>query len=259
MTTDPKRVQDVFLAAVECHEPADRAAILAAECSGDPELRRRVEILLRAHDQFDGSLDAPLAVLRREIPPSSRPDHPDREPTLDDTSFAAGRSPDLISGSESNVTVAAGAGVISRERTDRVLPAIKGYDVLGELGRGGMGVVYRARQIRLNRPCVLKMILAGVHADPECVARFLAEAEAVARLQHPNIVQIHYVGEAGGLPFFELEYVDGGSLDRRLDGTPWPARRAAELVEALARRRRGAPPGHHPPRPEARERPARHG
>ncbi len=65
--------------------------------------------------------------------------------------------------------------------------------------------------------------------------RFLAEAEAVARLQHPNIVQIHHIGEADGLPYFELEYIDGGSLDRRLDGTPWPARRAAELIESVAR------------------------
>ncbi len=79
------------------------------------------------------------------------------------------------------------------------------------------------------------MILGGAHASPEAAARFLAEAEAVARLQHPNVVQIHTIGEADGLPFFELEFLDGGSLDRRLDGTPWPARRAAELVESLAR------------------------
>jgi WD40 repeat protein len=98
-----------------------------------------------------------------------------------------------------------------------------------------MGVVYRARQLRLNRPCVLKMILAGAYAGAEATGRFLAEAEAVARLQHPNIVQIHHIGEADGLPLFELEYVPGGSLDRRLDGTPWPARRAAELIEPLAR------------------------
>ena len=79
------------------------------------------------------------------------------------------------------------------------------------------------------------MILAGAHADPVAAVRFLAEAEAVARLQHHHIVQIHHIGEADGLPFFELEYVEGGSLDRRLDGTPWPARRAATLIEALAR------------------------
>jgi WD40 repeat protein/serine/threonine protein kinase len=118
---------------------------------------------------------------------------------------------------------------------ERPVPAIAGYEILGELGRGGMGVVYRAREVRLNRPCVLKMILAGVHADEAAAVRFLTEAEAIAKLQHPNIVQIHHVGEADGLPFFELEYMDGGSLDRSLDGIPWHERRSAALVEALAR------------------------
>jgi serine/threonine-protein kinase len=118
---------------------------------------------------------------------------------------------------------------------ERPIPAVDGYEILGELGRGGMGVVYRARHVHLIRPCVLKMILAGDHAGAPAVARFLAEAEAVARLRYPNVVQIHHVGHAAGLPFFELEYVEGGSLDRRLDGTPWPPRRAAEVVEALTR------------------------
>ena len=104
---------------------------------------------------------------------------------------------------------------------ERPIPSIDGYEILDELGRGGMGVVYRARQVLLNRSCVLKMILAGAHADSEAIVRFLAEAEAIARMQHPNVVQIRHIGEADGLPFFELEYVEGGSLDRRLDGTPW--------------------------------------
>jgi eukaryotic-like serine/threonine-protein kinase len=112
---------------------------------------------------------------------------------------------------------------------------IAGYDVFGELGRGGMGVVYRAHQLRLNRPCALKMILAGSHAGADATARFLAEAEAIARLQHPHIVQIHHIGEADGSPFFELEYLSGGSLDQQLDGTPWEPKRASRLVEQLAR------------------------
>ncbi|HWE37616.1 MAG TPA: protein kinase [Isosphaeraceae bacterium] len=112
---------------------------------------------------------------------------------------------------------------------------VPGYEVLGILGRGGMGVVYEARQRKLNRPCALKMILGGAHADADATARFLAEAEAVARLQHPNIVQIYHIGEVDGLPFVELEYVPGGGLDSALDGTPWPARRAAAMVEPLAR------------------------
>jgi len=110
-----------------------------------------------------------------------------------------------------------------------------GYEILGELGRGGMGVVYLARNVALNRPCALKMILASLHAGSTAVARFRTEAEAVARLRHPGIVQIYHIGDAGGLPFLELEYLAGGNLDRTLDGTPRPPADAARLVEALAR------------------------
>ena len=116
----------------------------------------------------------------------------------------------------------------------RPCPRWPGYEITGELGRGGMGVVYEARHVRLNRPCALKMILAGAHASPEDVARFVTEAEAIARLQHPSIVQIRHIGDADGLPFLELEYLAGGSLDRQLDGTPWPATRAAQLAEQVA-------------------------
>jgi WD40 repeat protein len=127
---------------------------------------------------------------------------------------------------------ASGAGA---SPTRRAVPTIPGYEIAGELGRGAMGVVYHARHVLLNRPCALKTILTGAYSDPVTTVRFLAEAEAVARLRHPNVVQIHHIGEADGLPFLELEYLDGGSLDRHLDGTPWPARRAAALVEPLAR------------------------
>jgi serine/threonine-protein kinase len=98
-----------------------------------------------------------------------------------------------------------------------------------------MGVVYEARHLGLKRTVALKVIRAGTHADLHELARFRAEAEAVARLQHPNIVQVYEVGEHDGLPFFALEFCAGGSLARRLDGQPLPAAQAAELVEALAR------------------------
>jgi tetratricopeptide (TPR) repeat protein len=115
------------------------------------------------------------------------------------------------------------------------LPCIPGYEILGRLGRGGVGVVYKALQERLNRLVALKMLLVAAHADAAQVARFRAEAEAQARVQHPNIVQIFEVGEADGWPYLALEFVDGGGLADRLDGTPQPVRWTAELVETLAR------------------------
>jgi hypothetical protein len=111
---------------------------------------------------------------------------------------------------------------------------VSGFEILSELGRGGMGVVYKARQVTLKRLVALKMVLAAEHAGPEQFARFRTEAEAVAQLHHPNIVQIYEIGEHGGLPFFSLEYCGGGSLESRLKN-PWPSRQAAELVKTLAR------------------------
>src|SRR5262249_32888009 len=110
-----------------------------------------------------------------------------------------------------------------------------GYEVVGELGRGGMGVVYRARQVQLNRMVALKMILAGGHAAAEDRVRFLAEAEAVAAVKHPGIVQIHDFGTHNGLPFFALEFCPNGSLEKKLAGTPLPGQEAARLMEQVAR------------------------
>jgi hypothetical protein len=114
-------------------------------------------------------------------------------------------------------------------------PALPGYEILGELGRGAMGVVYLARHLQLQRLVALKMILHGTHADAEDVQRFRNEAEAVARLQHPHIVQIYEIGDYQGLPYCALEYCAGGNLQRRLNGTPLQPREAAQLSETLAR------------------------
>jgi serine/threonine-protein kinase len=115
------------------------------------------------------------------------------------------------------------------------LPQVPGYAVEAELGRGGMGVVYKARHLRLNRTVALKMLLAGAYAGPHDLARFLREAEAEAGLQHPHIVQVHDVGEHDGRPYFTMELVEGGSLADRLRGTPQPAPQAAALLATLAR------------------------
>ena len=114
-------------------------------------------------------------------------------------------------------------------------PDVPGYEIMRELGRGGMGIVYQARQLALQRSVALKMILVGAHAGAKDIARFAGEAKVIARLQHPNIVQIYDVGDAAGRPYFALEFVAGGSLAQHLDGTPQPAYRAAAMIETLAR------------------------
>jgi tRNA A-37 threonylcarbamoyl transferase component Bud32 len=108
------------------------------------------------------------------------------------------------------------------------------YEILGILGHGGMGVVYKAKQRRLKRIVALKMIGEGSRARPDQRVRFLIEAEAVARLRHPNVVAVYDFGEAEGHPFVTLEWLEGGSLADRLKGTTWPGRAAAELVATLA-------------------------
>jgi serine/threonine-protein kinase len=114
------------------------------------------------------------------------------------------------------------------------LPEIPGYEVKAILGHGGMGVVYRARHLQLNRAVALKMLLSGPFARPQERDRFRREAEAVAGLRHPNIVQVYDCGECDGRPFFTMEFVEGGTLSRKLAGTPLAARDAATLVATLA-------------------------
>ncbi len=113
-------------------------------------------------------------------------------------------------------------------------PTVPGYQILRVLGRGAMGVVYQARQVGLDRMVALKMILSGEHAGERDLARFRVEAEAVAKLQHPHIVQVYEINSVDGKPYFCLEFVDGGPLDKKLSGNPQPFREAAELIRHLA-------------------------
>jgi serine/threonine-protein kinase len=132
-------------------------------------------------------------------------------------------------------------GAATGEKTE--LPQIPGYEVQAVLGRGGMGVVFRARHLRLGRLVALKMALAGAYTGLHERERFQREAEAVASLRHANIVQIHDVGDHQGRPYLTMEFVEGGSLAQKLAGTPQPARAAAALLATLARAMQAAHQG----------------
>jgi len=112
--------------------------------------------------------------------------------------------------------------------------SLPGYEVLEVLGRGGMGVVYKARQLGFKRIVALKMVIGGSHARAEVLSRFLAEAELIARLHHRHIVQVYDFGTHEGLPFYSMEYLSGGSVAARVRGEPQPSRWSAELVQQLA-------------------------
>jgi eukaryotic-like serine/threonine-protein kinase len=119
---------------------------------------------------------------------------------------------------------------------EQPLPRLMGdYELLSELGRGGMGVVYQARHISLDRMVALKMILRGANASPGDLARFRAEAEAVAKLDHPRIVPVYEVGEINGQPYFSMKFILGTTLARRLTEGPLPGREAAELLAPICR------------------------
>jgi hypothetical protein len=185
-------------------DPAQRSAFLDEACAGDTELRAAVEELLKFDDaakNTDSFLANPL-VHAVEATASEQ----------------ATQSQDLP---ESAAATAP--------------PSIPGYEVLEEVGRGGMGVVYKANQTSLNRLVALKMLLPAWLVSPTQLARFRTEAETLARLHHPNVVPIYDVGEAEGRPYFTMAYVGGPNLGKFLDCRPQDPAASARLVEVLAR------------------------
>lgn len=178
-------------------------------------------------------------------PEAMQPGAPDSHPTLDYDSSGGVESPAAETPSKApetgkrktgrTGTPEEGQGDPPAEPGD--LPAVSGYEILEMLGKGGMGVVYKARHVHLQRLVALKMILPGQHLSQDSTyrERFRNEARSVAQFQHPHLVQIYEVGEHDGLPYFSLELLEGGSLNQKTAGTPQSAAEAATLVETLAR------------------------
>jgi tRNA A-37 threonylcarbamoyl transferase component Bud32 len=200
---------------------------LAAHVAGCSACQQVLEQLTE-----DTRADAPAAA----VPAASRAEFFDRLKQAGPGPAGGGGDPGAYDATRRAAPSSAGAAPLDAAGEEpEPTPFVGDYEVLGMLGRGGEGVVYKARHQPLGRLVALKMLRADAQLHPEALLRFRHEAETLARLRHPNIVQVYEVGECDGRPYFALEYVEGGPLSARLAGQPLPAREAAALVETLAR------------------------
>src|SRR5262245_20633523 len=217
----------------------DRANLLAQHA----DLATELKAFFADQDRFN-RLATPLRQISQESPYTGTEalDSQGQTPALSDTQSFATRPPAATGDTPIDMPPDSAATVADGDFDDSVpgpqsatLPRIAGYEILEEIGRGGMGVVYKARQINLKRLVAIKMMRGGAGVRPHELARFEKEAEAVARVHHPNVVQIYAVGHKDDCPYFCLELIEGGSLQRKLSGAPLPARSTTKLVITLAR------------------------
>jgi tRNA A-37 threonylcarbamoyl transferase component Bud32 len=225
-------------------DPADPSAVCPA-CKSNtltppPPATSLGALLGRWEDEFAGGRDVPAAELCRDCPERAAEVEHLIEALRGMKAFLSTDRLDSRKPGEEAGHAAPGGSFVTLPPGAPPAPAppvavtVPGYEVLDELGRGAMGVVYRARQVKLNRGVALKMVLSGGHASADELARFRTEAQALAGLSHPNILQVYEVGEKDGLPYFSMEFCPGGGLDKRLAGKPLPPREAAALVRTLA-------------------------
>lgn len=225
---DPERwqvVKQILQQALD-RDPDARPSFLEEACGGDAELKREVERLLAHHDQAQGegflSEDNANVIQQSQTQPLQ-----EHTISISDVKARGTATPDHSRDADSsNDKNAPPPGTKVRYFGD--------YELLEEIARGGMGVVYKARQMKLNRIVALKMILSGELASKEDVQRFYSEAESAAQLDHPGIVPIFEVGEHAGQHFFSMGYVDGESLSHRIADSPLPPQEAAEVIRSVA-------------------------
>ncbi len=231
----------IFIAALDRPPGADRSAYLDGACGGRADLRRRVEALLAAHDRADevlGPAPGPTAVDSENAATTAAPsDSPTIEATQSDT-VGPGSLEATIDAADRHDARVNGLGPAADPARGARIHYLGDYEILGELGRGGMGVVFRARQVTLNRPVALKVIRSGLLAGDDELRRFQNEAEAVAMLDHPGIVPVHEVGEHDGRRYFSMKLIEGSSLhasiEKYRDRPRDAARLVAEAAEAVA-------------------------
>jgi hypothetical protein len=223
MKTEVQSIESILAAAVELTSDTERQAFVERACAGDTERQRRVEELIANHFRAGSFLESPA--WQAPQPPPGRASESETWPPQSWELGVGSGVMEKIPTPHSPLTTPN-----SQLRGVADPPTLVGYQVLELLGQGGMGAVWKAWHKALDRLVALKVMNGG--EDPH---RFLTEARAMARLEHPHLVPIYEVGESSGRPFFAMEYLEGGSLDKHLAGNPLPPREAAGLVETLAR------------------------